>query len=89
MSELFGEISPLLLIAMIGFLTQFLKEQFKLSGRPVILVSLLVGLALGVMIQLAELYPGFNQWFRIAIYSVLFALSASGGYDFLTKFKRP
>lgn len=80
MSELFGEINPLLILVMLPGLVQFLKELFSLEGKIVTALSMLLGVALSVLLQLQSLYPVLNQWFSLSIYGILFGLTASGYY---------
>lgn len=84
MSALFGEFSPVLLLAMIFGLVEFVKK-LGVQGNALTILSMAVGVGLGVLFQVAELYPQINVWFQIAVFGVLFGLAASGFYDFANK----
>lgn len=84
MSALFGDFSPLLILAMIFGLVEFFKK-LGVQGNASMIMSMALGVALGVLFQVAELYPQINVWFQIGVFGVLFGLAASGFYDFANK----
>lgn len=86
MSELFGQLSPVLIIGMILGLVEFAK-QLGVDGRSSLVLSVILGIVLGVGYQIAEAMPAtFADWFSVVIFSVLFGLTASGLYDVGKKF---
>jgi hypothetical protein len=93
MSELFGPIVPLLLIALIMGLVQGVKAIWPgIQGKWCITISMGLGLLLGMLYQAAMLAPGtaigFRLVFEFVVYSLLLGLAASGFYD-LTKRSKP
>ena len=80
MLDLFGPLTPLLLLAMINGLVEFLK-QFGVEGKGSLLAAMILGVLLGVVFQLTELYPAVSIWAQVGVYGVLFGLTASGLYD--------
>jgi len=81
MVQHFGAITPVVMIGMVIGIVEAAK-RLGLQGNGLFILSLGVGLGLGVLFQLMEMYPGaFSTWARVGIYSVLFALTASGLYD--------
>lgn len=81
MEKYFGPVSPMLLLAMIAGLVEFAKK-FGLQGNGCLLMSMACGVGFGVLFQVMEMYPGvFTTWARVAIYGLIFGLSASGLYD--------
>jgi len=81
MSNLFGEVTPLLLLGMIAGLTEFFK-RFGLKDNGALIFALVVGIGLGVLFQMTAMYPDlFNVWFKVGVYSLLFGLTAAGLYD--------
>jgi hypothetical protein len=85
MSELFGIVTPLLILAMLPGLVQFIKELFSLEGKIVTTISMGLGIVLAVVLQLQVLFPGMAQWVSIAVYGVLFGMTASGYYKLATR----
>ena len=80
MANLFGDVTPLLLLGMIAGLTEFFK-RFGLKDNGALTFALLVGIGLGVLFQLMAMFPDINIWFKVGIYSVLFGLTAAGLYE--------
>lgn len=80
MEELFGPLTPGLVLLMIVSLVEFLKRM-GLQGNWSMIASLLLGVGLGVLFQLAEIYPAMAMPYRIAIYGLVMGLSACGLYD--------
>lgn len=75
------------LIAVVIGLVEWLK-RFGLEGRTLNLVSMAIGLAIGLAYQysLGGL-SGFSAWFSAAIYGLALGLVASGIYDALKSAK--
>ena len=80
MLDLFGPLTPVLLLAMINGLVEFLK-QFGVEGKASLVAAMILGIVLGVVFQLTELYPAVSIWAQVGVYGVLFGLTASGLYD--------
>jgi hypothetical protein len=80
MFEMFGDITPVLLIAMVAGIVEFLKK-FGIEGNGSLIASFVVALVLGVLFQLGDTFPGISVYLPIAVYAILFALTASGLYD--------
>lgn len=87
MIEMFGELTPFLVLAMIAGIVEFAKK-LGVQGNGSLVLSLALGLLLGVGYQAANLgIPvDFAGWFEYAIFAVLFGLTASGLYDLGKKF---
>jgi hypothetical protein len=85
METLFGELSPVLVLAMIVGLVEFAKK-LHIEGQASLALSMGLGILFGVLFQVAELYPAVAPWFRIAVFGILFGLSASGLYDLGKRF---
>ena len=73
---------PLLLV--IFGLVEFCKK-FNLSGKWLTLVSMLLGIVLGVVYQASLKYTILNQYFEWVVFGLACGLSASGLYDFVDK----
>lgn len=84
MAALFGEFSPLLVLAMVFGLVEFFKK-LGVQGNASMALSMGLGVALGVLVQVAALYPAISVWLQIGVFGVLFGLAASGFYDFANK----
>jgi hypothetical protein len=81
MEEIFGKLSPLLLIAMIAGLVEFAK-RFKIEGNASLALSLGLGVLFGTGYQLSLATPTtFAGWFTLAVFDILFGLVTSGLYD--------
>ena len=87
MISVFGELTPFLILAMIAGIVEFAK-QFGVEGRWSLVLSLILGLVLGIGFQISELgVPvDFAGWFSYDIFAALFGLTASGLYDLGKKF---
>lgn len=88
MSELFGAVTPVLILAMLPGLVQFFKELFDMEGKTVTAFSMVAGVVLSVVMQLQTLYPGISSWVSLVIYGVLFGLTSSGYYKLATRNER-
>lgn len=81
MTAYFGELTPILIIAMIVGLVEFAKK-FGVEGSWSLALSLALGAVFGVGFQVAEHVPvTFAEWFAVIVFALLFGLTASGLYD--------
>ena len=80
MTEYFGEINPLLIIAMILGLVEFIKKLGVEGGNKPVYASMAVGVFFGVLFQLQMMFPVIQPWFRMGFYGILMGLAASGLY---------
>ena len=67
-------------------LVEFVKK-LGLSGKRLILVSMLIGVILGMAYQvsISGLPATFAAWFGVTCFGLAIGLTASGIYDFLSK----
>ena len=78
---------PIILVAL--GLTQLIK-QLGIKGTYVPIVSMLIGLAVGMGYQISLAMPvGFAGWFGTVIYGLALGLVASGIYDALGDATKP
>jgi len=72
------------LVAVIFGLVEFIKS-LGLKGRPLTIVSLSIGLILGMLYKVAVSgFPvGFAAWFTVIFFGLALGLVASGFYKFL------
>jgi hypothetical protein len=81
MEDIFGKLSPFLLIAMIGGLVE-LAKRLGISGNGSLVLSLVLGVVLGVGFQVTtEIPTSPAQWFAVMCFGLLFGLVTSGLYD--------
>lgn len=81
MVEFFGEISPVLLIAMLPGLYQMLKKWTGLVDNPAEWMCFGVGFVLVFLYQLKPILGEvYWQWFSIVLYSALAPLIVMGYY---------
>ena len=80
MEEYFGSINPLLVLAMILGLVEFIKKFGIKDGNKPIFVSMGVGVFFGVLFQLQIMFPAIAPWFKVGFYGILMGLAASGLY---------
>ena len=80
MESYFGDINPLLIIAMILGLVEFIKKLGIKDGNKPIYVSMATGVFFGVLFQLQAMYPVIAPWVKIGFYGILMGLAASGLY---------
>jgi hypothetical protein len=74
---------PLILVVL--GLVEFIKG-LGVTGNNVKLVSLAIGLLLGVGYQLSVAMPvGFGGWFGVIVFGLALGLVASGIYDVINK----
>jgi hypothetical protein len=87
MTELFGNISPVVILVMIPGLVQMVKSWFAWEGKQAEILTVVIALLLGVGLQLQEIYASVvGVWFNVGLYSVLFALTAAGYYKMADRF---
>jgi hypothetical protein len=61
-------------------------KSFGVKGNAVKVVSMAIGLGLGVGYQLSVAMPvGFTGWFGVIVFGLALGLVASGIYDVLNK----
>ncbi len=75
-------VNPLSLSLVILGVVEFIKK-FGISGRKLMLVSMAVGLLLGVLYQLRALYPSAQAFIDLAFFAIATGLGASGIYSFV------
>jgi hypothetical protein len=85
MVELFGELTPVVLLAMLPGVIEMLKKWSKLVDTPAEILAFGVGFVLFFLYQLQTvLGVVYAQWFSIVFYSILAPLTVMGYYN-LTK----
>lgn len=58
------------------------SKRLGVSGKPLMVLSMLIGVVLGVLYQFSQQpLEGFSAWFGAAIYGLALGLVASGIYD--------
>ena len=80
MEQYFGEINPLLVLGAILGLVELLKKLGLKDGNKPIFASMGVGVVLGILFQVQEMYPAIALWFKTGFYGILMGLTASGLY---------
>ena len=82
MIEMFGELSPALILALVLGLVEFGKK-FGLAGNAVLGLALGLGAILGTAYQVAVTGApaGFAGWFGYVTFGLIFGLAASGLWD--------
>jgi len=74
------------LIVVVFGLTQFLKDTFNLDGNKVRILAFFIGALVMVAYQLIPLIPSpYEQIVGIVFYSLMFALTAAGYYQFANR----
>jgi hypothetical protein len=79
MTDLFGPITPIVLLAMIAALVE-LAKSFGISGNWNVVMAIALGIVIGVGYQVTSLLPAAAPWFTIVVYGILFGLTAAGLY---------
>lgn len=95
MNEVFGEVSPVLVMAMVMGLVEFAKKV-GVNGKGSMGLSMGLGVAFGVGYQVAEAGSSSGGlaavspagWFGMAVFGLLMGLAVSGLYDLGKKFSR-
>lgn len=62
-------------------LVEGIKRLFRVEGDRAILVALGVGVVIAVGAHLAQVSPGFGEWWETVLAGVLLGLSACGLFD--------
>jgi hypothetical protein len=58
------------------------SKRLGVSGKPLMVLSMLIGVVLGVLYQFSQQPPeGFSAWFGAVVYGLALGLVASGIYD--------
>ncbi len=73
----FGVAAPIVIVALV----ELLKRLFGIEGKWAILAAVLVGLALSLANHLAQIVPGFVEWYQVVLFGVMAGLAACGVYD--------
>lgn len=82
MLDQFGEFSIPLIMATIAGVVELAKTVQKEGLKWPMLLSAGLGLALGMLYQLAQAVPtGLAGWLQAGVYSALLGLAVSGFYD--------
>lgn len=75
------------LIVLILGLVEFVKK-FKVSGNALIVISMVVGTAIGVLYKASLEYTLISKYFEWAVFGLACGLAASGLYDFSKSFQQ-
>ena len=75
-------INPITLMALVFGLVELVKK-LGLSGNKLILVSMAMGIAFGVIYQLRTAIPVSAPYIDIGFFGIAVGLAASGFYNFL------
>jgi len=78
MLESFGAIDVALILGAILGLVEFAKQVGLKGDVKIRIASMAIGVLLGVVFQLQEMYPAIQPWFQVAIYGIVMGLTASG-----------
>ncbi len=58
------------------------SKRLGVSGKPLMVLSMLIGVVLGVLYQFSQQpLEGFSAWFSAVVYGLALGLVASGIYD--------
>jgi len=68
-------------LALVFGMVEFSKK-LKIEGRALTVLSMVLGVIMGVGYQVAQMYPEFGKWFGVAVFGLAVGLAASGIYDF-------
>lgn len=78
MFEQFGAVDAVLVLGAILGLVEFLKQVGLNGDVKIRFASMGVGVVLGILFQLQEMYPVIQPWFQVVIYGIVMGLTASG-----------
>jgi len=86
----FASENPLTVVIIIGVIVGLVEFAKKLgvNGNWSIVLSMVIGLVLGLAWELQNLYPQISPWLNVIIGGLTTALSASGLYDLSKRFAR-
>ena len=74
-------------VAFVIALTAFLKEQFGLTGRAVLIAAFVICLGFGLAPLIADLIPATLPYVQVLFKTLLLFFSAAGSYDAIVAFK--
>lgn len=81
MNELFGELTPIVLVGMIPGLAQVLKTWLKLEGTAAEVLTFVLGFVLIMLYQMQPVLGAeYSKWLVMALYAVITPLSIMGYY---------
>lgn len=69
------------LMALVFGLVEFSKKT-GLKGKALTMLSMGIGVLVGIAYQIAKMYPAVMQWFGVAVFGLAVGLAASGVYSF-------
>lgn len=88
MVEMFGELSPALILVLVLGLVEFSKK-FGLAGNAVMALSMALGVLLGLAYQVSTsgIPADFAGWFGYVIFGLIFGLATCGLWDVGKQFR--
>jgi hypothetical protein len=75
-------------IAFVVAVTAFLKEQFSVTGRAVLIIAFIIALLFAFLPLIAGLFPPVAPWLEAFAETFFLFLAAAGTYDALRSFKK-
>lgn len=75
-------------VAFVIALTAFLKEQFGLTGRAVLIWAFVIALGFGFAPLIAYLIPAASPFIQVIITTLTLFFGAAGSYDAIVGFTR-
>ena len=73
-------------LALVSINTQYFKELWQMDGRPVKLMSSIVGLILGALVALYFFLPSSAVYVAVFLFLDLCWVGPSGGFDIIKEF---
>jgi len=75
-------------IAFVMAVTAFLKEQFGLTGRSVLIAAFVIALGFGFAPLIAEMFPAAAPFIQVITSTLILFFGAAGSYDAIVGFTR-
>ncbi len=75
-------------VAFVIALTAFLKEQFGLTGRAVLIAAFVIALGFGFAPLIADLIPVASPFIQVLFKTLTLFFAAAGSYDAIVGFTR-
>ncbi|HPS39973.1 MAG TPA: hypothetical protein PL124_11205 [Candidatus Cloacimonadota bacterium] len=74
------QISGVSIVLLIVGLVELIKK-FGVTGNKLTLISVLIGVLVGVGFKVYEMYPLAQSWIELAVVGLAYGLAATGLYD--------
>lgn len=85
--NLISDVTPVLTIALVISIVEFVKTHLKLSGWKVLLVALVIVAVISYLPVIITMFPTVEPWLTPILNIILLFLGAAGSFDLFVEIR--